>query len=57
MIIVKTYAILARQRGRVARAQDLKSGNPKFKSRSDHRLDLFQVVPGSTPRLRLNIVT
>ena len=25
-----------RQRGRVVRAPDLKSGDPKFKSRSDH---------------------
>ena len=31
---------------------DLKSGDPKFKSRSD----LFEVVPGSTPRLHLYIV-
>ena len=27
----------------------------EFKSRSDHQLDLFQVVPGSTPLLRLYI--
>ena len=32
----------------VVRAQDLKSGDPKFKFCSDHQLDLFQVVPGST---------
>ena len=42
-------------RGRVVRAQDLKSGDPEFKSRSDHYLDLFELVPGSTPRLRLYI--
>ena len=41
-----------RQRGRVVRAPDLKSGDPEFKSRPDHQLDLFQVEPGSTPRLR-----
>ena len=34
---------------------DLKSGDPEFKPRSDHWLDLFEVVPGSTPRLRLYI--
>ena len=33
----------------------LKSGDPEFKSRSDHQLDLFQVVLGSTPWLRLYI--
>ena len=44
-----------RQRGRVVRASDLKSGDPEFGSRSDHLLDLFQVVPGSTPWLRLYI--
>ena len=27
---------LERQRGRVVRASDLKSGDPEFKSRSDH---------------------
>ena len=41
-----------RQRGRVVRASSLKSGDPELKSRSDHKLDLFEVVPGSTPRLR-----
>ena len=44
-----------RQRGRVVRVLDLKSGEPEFKFRSDHQLDLFQVAPGSTPRLRLYI--
>ena len=44
-----------RQCGRVVRALDLKSGDPKFKSCSDHQLDLFQVVPGSTLRLHLDI--
>ena len=37
----------------MVRVPDLKLANPNFKSRSDHRLDLFQVVPGSTPRLHL----
>ena len=41
------------QCGQVVRAPDLKSGNPEFKSHSDHQLDLFQVVPGSTPQLYL----
>ena len=44
---------LERQRGRVVRAPDLKSGDSEFKSRSDHLRDLFEVVPGSTPWLRL----
>ena len=34
-------------------ALDLRSGDPEFKSRSDHRLYLSQIVPGSTARLRL----
>ena len=38
---------------REVRSLDLKSGDPEFKSRSDHWLDLSQVVPGSTPRLYL----
>ena len=37
------------------RAPDSKSGDPEFKSRSDHQLDLFEVIPGSSPRLRLYI--
>ena len=39
----------------MVRARDLKSGDPEFKSRSDHWLDLFEVVPGSTPGLCLYI--
>ena len=31
------------------------TGDPKFKSHSDHLPDLFQVVPDSTPRLNLYI--
>ena len=37
----------------MVRAPDLKSEDTEFKSRPDHQLDLFQVAPGSTPRLRL----
>ena len=44
-----------RQCGQGVRAPDLKSGNPEFKSRSDHQPDLFQVVLGSTPWLHLYI--
>ena len=36
-------------------ALDSKSNNLKFKSCSGHLLDLFQVVPGSTPWLHLYI--
>ena len=39
--------------GRVVKASDLKSGDPEFGSRSDHQLDLFEVIPSSVPRLRL----
>jgi len=45
-----------RQCGRVVRVPDLKSGDLEFKSHPDYQLDLFQVAPGSTPRLRLFIV-
>ena len=41
-----------RQRGRVVRAPDLKSGDPDH---SDHWLDSFEVVRGSTPRRMLLI--
>ena len=46
---------LWRQCGRLVRVPDLKSGGPGFKSRSDHYLDLFSVVPSSTPRSCLYI--
>ena len=39
----------------MARVPNLKSGDPEFKFCSDHYLDLFQVVLGSTPRLHLYI--
>ena len=39
-----------RQRGRVVRAPDLKSGGPGFKSRSDRKLELFsRSATSSTP--------
>ena len=41
----------------LAWAPDLKSGDPEFKSRTDHQLDLFQEVLGSTPQLRLYSVS
>ena len=37
----------------VVRVSDLKSGDPELGSRSDQSLDLFQVIPGSTPRPHL----
>ena len=37
----------------MVRAPDVKSVDPEFNSRSDHQLDLLQLVPGSTLRLRL----
>ena len=41
--------------GRVVRASDMKSGDPEFKFRSDHQLDLLQVFPRSTPWLRIYV--
>ena len=50
----KLFGISVRwQCGQVVREPDLKSSNPDFKSHTDHQLDLFQVVLGSTPRLGL----
>ena len=37
-----------RPRGPVVRALVLKSRDPRFKTRSDHSLNLFLVVPGLT---------
>ena len=42
-----------RQLGRVVRAPDSKSRGCRFKSHSDHQLDLFPVVPNQTPQLHL----
>ena len=44
-----------RQCGPVVRALALRSGDPGFKTRSDHSLNLFLVVPGSTSQLHLYI--
>ena len=44
---------LWRQCGPVVRALALRSGDPGFKTRSDHSLNLFLVVPGSTSQLHL----
>ena len=38
---------------RVVRALALRSGDPGFKTRSGHSLNLFLVVPGSTSQLHL----
>ena len=45
--------ILRRQCGPVVRVLALRSGDPGFKTRSDHSLNLFLVVPGSTSQLHL----
>ena len=42
-----------RQCGPVVRALALRSGDPGFKTRSDHSLNLILVVPGSTSQLHL----
>ena len=39
----------------MVRALALRSGDPGFKTRSDHSLNLFLVVPGSTSQLHLSI--
>ena len=43
----------SRQCGLVVRALALRSGDPGFKTRSDHSLNLILVVPGSTSRPHL----
>ena len=45
-IVMGSTVSRLRQCGRVVRAPDLKSGCLKFKSHSDHQLELFWVVPG-----------
>ena len=59
-LILRNFALLLflvldsrRQHGQVVRALDLKSGDTGFQFCSDHQLDLFQLVPGSTLRLCL----
>ena len=42
-----------RQCGPVVRALAFRSGDPGFKTRSDHSLNLIMVVPGSTSQLHL----
>ena len=42
-----------RQCGQVVRALALRSGDPGFKTHSDHSLNLFLVVPGSNSELHL----
>ena len=42
-----------RQCGPVVRALALRSGDSGFKTRSDHSMNLFLVVPGSTSQLHL----
>ena len=42
-----------RQCGPVVRALALRSGDPGYKTRSNHSLNLILVVPGSTSQLYL----
>ena len=46
---------IRRQCGPVVRALALRPGDPGSKTRSDHSLNLFLVVPGSTSQLHLYI--
>ena len=46
MIFSLIIIILWRQYGLVVR---VKSGDPEFTSWCDHQMDLFHIVPGSTP--------
>ena len=50
---VNFVCVLRRQCGPVIRALALRSGDPGFKTRSDHLLNLFLIVPGSTSQLPL----
>ena len=51
--IERTALHCRRQCGPVVRALALRSGDPGFKTRPDHSLNLFLVVPGSTSQLHL----
>ena len=51
----QTICCVRRQCSPVVRALALRSGDPGFKTRSDHSLNLFLVVPGSTSQLHLYI--
>ena len=48
-------AIFWRQCGAIVMVLALRSGDPGFKTRSDHLLNLFLVVTSSTSRLHLGI--
>ena len=54
-----TSRFLWRQCGQVVRVPDLKSGGPRFKSRSDHELELFHSRPefNSSPSWQLGFLT
>ena len=47
------HALFMEQCGPVVRALALRSGDPGFKTRSDHSLNLILVGPGSTSQLHL----
>ena len=51
--IINEEEEIRRQCGPVVRALALRSGDPGFKTHSDHSLNLFLVVPGSTFQLHL----
>ena len=51
--LVSFEVCVERQCGPVVRALALRSGDPGFKTRFDHSLNLFLVVPGSTSQLHL----
>ena len=53
IIVVDIFKASVRQCGPVVRALALRSGDPGFKTRSDHSLNLFLVAPGSTSRFHL----
>ena len=55
--LYEATSCLRRQCGRAVRVLDLKSGDSEFKSRFEHKLDLFEIVPGLTPQLRLQIAS
>ena len=54
-VVSKEAVVLGRwgSSGPVVRALALRSGDPGFKTGSDHSLNLILVVPGSTSQLHL----
>ena len=51
--VKRDFRFRKRQFGPVIRALALRFGDPGFKTRSDHSLNMIPIVPGSTSQLHL----